>query len=101
MGISVIGKVFFRFVRYLNVTFPEDPSLRDVDIQVPDEPEEDLPNDRDGIDILVPDEPEEDLPNDRTLDQTIPPKDVYFYDQWAPQKLSNEADINAQEGWAA
>ena len=83
------------------VTFPEDPSLRDVDIQVPDEPEEDLPNDRDGIDILVPDEPEEDLPNDRTLDQTIPPKDVYFYDQWALQKLSNEADINAQEGWAA
>ena len=83
------------------VTFPEDPSLRDdVDITIPDEPEEELPNDRDGVDILVPDEPEEDLPNDRTLDQTIPPKDVYFEDQWALQKLDNEADINAQEGWA-
>ena len=82
------------------VTYPEDPSLRDVDIPIPDEPEEELPNDRDGIDILVPDEPEEDLPNDRTLDQTIPPKDVYFEDQWYLQKLDNDADINAQEGWA-
>ena len=59
-------------------TYPEDPILRDVDIQVPDEPEEDIPNDRDGIDILVPDEPEEEIPNDRTLDQTMPPNDKYF-----------------------
>ena len=63
------------------VTFPEDPSLRVVEIPIPDEPEEELPN-------------------DRTLDQTIPPKDVYFEYQWALQKLDNEADINAQEGWA-
>ena len=82
------------------VAIPEGPSSReDVDIPVPDEPVEELPNDRDGYDIPLPDEPVEQLPNDRNLDQTIPPNDVYFNDQWALQKLSNQADINAQEGW--
>ena len=32
-------------------------------------------------------------------DQTIPPNDINFKSQWALQKLNNQADINAQEGW--
>ena len=80
------------------VTFPEDPRLRngdggEFDIPVYDEPVEEL---------LLPDLPNElvkKLPNDRNLDPTIPPDDTHFQVQWALHKLSNKADINAQEGW--
>ena len=71
-------------------TYPEDPILRDVDIQVPDEPEEEIPNDRDHIEILVPDEPKEEIPNDRTLDQSIPPNDKLFYGTTSTYDLNVE-----------
>ena len=77
------------------VTFPEDPRLRnheeEVEIPIPDEPVEELPD--------LSDEPFKKLTNNRNLDQTIPPDDAHFQLQWALHKLSNQADINAQEGW--
>ena len=77
------------------VTIPEDPRLRnhegEVEIPIPDEPVEELPD--------LPDEPFKKLTNNRNLDQTIPPDDAHFQLQWALHKLSNQADINAQEGW--
>ena len=52
--------------------------------------------------VTIPEEPIEELinpMNENYYDQIIPPNDIKFKYQWALQKLSNQADINAQEGW--
>merc|ERR1712072_1566805 len=80
------------------VSHPENPSMRDDD-------DDDIPSEiGDGSDDDQVPPPDDDNPTPiegRSFVQTIPPNDDLFQFQWALQKLSNNADVKAQEGWKA
>merc|ERR1719219_316505 len=84
------------------VSHPEDPSMRDDDDDQIPPPDDDIPTEISDDDKTPP--PKDDKPKPRfhrAFVQTIPPNDAFFKFQWALQKLWNNADANAQEGWKA